>query len=92
MFSVLAVVVAIILAGFYLLKKINFPNSILLNSKKNIKTIETQYLGQKNSVTLLKVGSEFLLISVSPTGINFLSRVDIQEEVKCENNNNCREE
>jgi flagellar biosynthetic protein FliO len=81
MLSVLCLVVGAIILLAYVFKKLNFQGKFLLNTKKCMEVAETIYLGQKKSVTLLKVGKEFFLLGVSNNGINFLSKIDPHPEL-----------
>ncbi len=80
MLSVLAFIVGLILIVFFILKKINFRGNVFLNTKKCMKIVETLYVGPKKNITLLKVGCEFLLIAVTNTQINFLSKINFAGE------------
>jgi len=80
MICVLCIVVGIIILLSYVFRKFNFQGHFMLNAKKYMEVADTLYLGQKKSVTLLKVGKEFFLLGVSNNGINFLSKIEPDPE------------
>lgn len=92
MFSVLAIILALVLLVFFFLKKINFPNKSFLSTKRRMETIETLYLGPKRSVALLRVGGDFVLVGVSPTQINFLSKINLSMDDSGKSNENDQSE
>ena len=84
MFSVLAVVIGIMLVCFNLLKKYMPQGNMLFSENKSMKIIETLYFGPKKSVVLIKVASEYILLGVSASEINYLKDIDFSdsEELK----------
>jgi flagellar biosynthetic protein FliO len=81
-FSVLACILALMLVVLYFVKKLNLQGKSFLGSQKYMEIIERLYLGPKSSVALVKVGSEFLMIGLSPNQITFLSKVTSPKEFK----------
>ena len=87
MFSVLAVVIGIMLICLNLLKKYMPQGNMLFSENKSMKIIETLYFGPKKSVVLIKVASEYILLGLSASEINYLKDIDFSdsEELKlCE--------
>jgi len=84
MFSVLAVVIGIMLICFNLLKKYMPQGNMLFSENKSMKIIETLYFGPKKSVVLIKVASEYILLGLSASEINYLKDIDFSdsEELK----------
>ena len=84
MFSVLAVVIGIMLVCFNLLKKYMPQGNMLFSENKSMKIIETLYFGPKKSVVLIKVASEYILLGLSASEINYLKDIDFSdsEELK----------
>ncbi len=79
-FSVLALILALMLVVLYFVKKMNLQGKSILGSQKYMEIVERLYLGPKSSVALVKVGSEFLMIGMSPNQITFLSKVASPKE------------
>ena len=79
-FSVLALILALMLVVLYFVKKLNLQGKTFLGSQKHMEIVERLYIGPKNSVALVKVGSEFLMIGLSPNQITFLSKVESPKE------------
>ena len=84
MFSVLAVVIGIMLICFNLLRKYMPQGNMLFSENKSMKIIETLYFGPKKSVVLIKVASEYILLGLSASEINYLKDIDLSdsEELK----------
>jgi len=84
MFSVLAVVIGIMLICLNLLKKYMPQGNMLFSENKSMKIIETLYFGPKKSVVLIKVASEYILLGLSASEINYLKDIDLSdsEELK----------
>ena len=57
---------------------------MLFSENKSMKIIETLYFGPKKSVVLIKVASEYILLGVSASEINYLKGIDFSnsEELK----------
>ncbi|MFN8009167.1 MAG: flagellar biosynthetic protein FliO [Terriglobia bacterium] len=70
-------ILGLILSGALLLKR-NMPHRFgAFRARKIIQILETVALGDKQSVTLLKVGEEHLLVGSTQTQINLLKNVQI---------------
>lgn len=81
MFGALAVVLGVILLIYYAASRWLriFPPAG--SSHRYIRVIETRYIAQKQSLVLVEVGGNYLLISSSPAGIQLLTQVDMLEEI-----------
>jgi flagellar protein FliO/FliZ len=49
---------------------------------KNIRLIETRYMGPKKALLLVEVGGEYLLLSSSDSGLTFIKQIDMLEEIE----------
>lgn len=78
MVSVLAIIIGFILILTYIMRKINLPRKIIMGDSKCLEIVETLYLGPKKSIAVIKAGKEFVLISLTPTHVNFLTKIDIE--------------
>jgi flagellar protein FliO/FliZ len=47
-----------------------------------IRVVETRHLAPKKSLVLVEVGGEYLLLSNSGEGVNFIKQVDMVEEIE----------
>lgn len=47
-----------------------------------IRVVETRHLAPKKSLVLVEVGGEYLLLSNSGEGVNFIKQVDMLEEIE----------
>lgn len=72
----LLLVLGLMVAVIFLLKKFMFQNSFFPNSNVEMKIISTLPLQQRKSIYLVKVASKFLVIGVSENAISFLSEIN----------------
>ena len=77
MVSVLAIVLGILFVLVYVLKKINFPRKTGAGDTRCLEIVETLYLGPKKSISLIKAGSEFLVIGFMQNQMTFLSKTQL---------------
>jgi len=77
MVSVLACIIAVMLALAAVLKKMNIFRRPILGDKRFIQIIETVYFGPKQSIALVRAGNDFVLLGLSQQQISFLSKIDI---------------
>ncbi len=83
MIAALALVVGLILITWHFSSKLmkGLPVGQQLFSK-HIRVVETRYLGPKKSLVLVEVGGEYLLLSSSDAGLNFIKQIDMLEEIE----------
>ena len=83
MIAALALVVGLILITWHFSSKLmkGLPVGHQLFSK-HIRVVETRYLGPKKSLVLVEVGCEYLLLSSSDGGLNFIKQIDMLEEIE----------
>ena len=83
MIAALALVVGLILITWHFSSKLmkGLPVGHQLFSK-HIRVVETRYLGPKKSLVLVEVGGEYLLLSSSDGGLNFIKQIDMLEEIE----------
>lgn len=81
MFAALAIVIGMILLMYYAANRWLPKLSPAGGMGRYIRVLETRYLAPKQSLVLVEVGGEFLLISSSPTGIQLVKQVDMLEEI-----------
>lgn len=87
----LLLVLGLMVAVVFLLKKFMFQNSFFPNSNVEMKIISTLPLQQRKSIYLIKVASKFFVIGVSENAISFLSEINdesISNAVENKNNIN----
>ena len=75
----LDVVLGIMLVCFNLLKKYLLQGNMFFLGNKSIKIIEPLCFGMKKSVVLIKVVSEYVLLSVSANEISYLKGENLQK-------------
>ena len=76
----LILVIGIILIIFYLAGRfMKLPQG---GSFRYIRVVETRHLAPKKSLVLVEVGGEYLLLSNSGEGINFIKQVEMLEEIE----------
>jgi flagellar protein FliO/FliZ len=76
----LILVIGIILILYYLAGRfLKVPNG---NSFRYIRVVETRHLAPKKSLVLVEVAGEYLLLSNSGEGVNFIKQVEMVEEIE----------
>lgn len=85
---------ALILLGFYLLKKFGYKNPWLSKGNKELEVLSQLNLGPKKSLVMVRFLNKRLLLGVSETQINLLSEEkadreqDFQDMLEAESINN----
>ena len=76
----LILVVGIILVLYYLAGRLmKVPQG---GGFRYIRVVETRHLAPKKSLVLVEVGGEYLLLSSSGEGVNFIKQVEMLEEIE----------
>lgn len=76
----LILVIGVILILYYLAGRImKVPQA---GSFRYIRVVETRHLAPKKSLVLVEVGGEYLLLSNSGEGVNFIKQVEMLEEIE----------
>ncbi|MDD2365538.1 MAG: flagellar biosynthetic protein FliO [Desulfuromonadaceae bacterium] len=83
MLAALALVVGLILITWHFsgrfIKRLPVGQQLIA---KNIRIIETRYLGPKKSLLLVEVGGEYMLLSSSEAGLQLVKQIDMLEEIE----------
>ena len=80
MFGSLIIVIGIILVLYYLAGRfMKLPQG---GAFRYIRVVETRHLAPKKSLVLVEVGGEYLLLSSSGDGVNFIKKVEMLEEIE----------
>lgn len=81
MFGSLMLVIGIILVLYYLAGRfLKMPQAG--GGSGYIRVVETRHLAPKKSLVLIEVGGEYLLLSNSGEGVNFIKQVEMLEEIE----------
>lgn len=80
--AALGVVVGLILLFYYVGNRWLRSGLPVGNSQRYIRVIETRFLAPKKSLVLVEVGGEYLLLSSSGDGLQFIKQVDMLEEIE----------
>lgn len=83
-FSMLFIVLALLILGFYLIKKFSEARGIK-GQKDFIKILSVHHLSPKEKLVLLDVLGQTLLIGVTPSQISKISSLDTQIDLDSEN-------
>ncbi len=79
MIASLLFVLALIIGGVFLLKKVPLYKRFMLNSKKPVSVITNVSLGHKRSICIVKVANEMLILGLTGTNISLLSKMSADE-------------
>ncbi len=79
MIASLFVVLALIAAGVFLLKKIMPYRGFAANGKHHIQVLSRVSLGQKRSICLVKIADEVLVVGLTNTNISLLSKMNADD-------------
>lgn len=70
-------VIVVMGGGLYLLRGFMNKKGLLKKGAKiPVKVLSTSYLGQKKNITLVDVAGEVLVLGVTPSSINLLTKVE----------------
>ncbi len=72
----LIVMIGVLLAGSYGIRRVMNRGKTLLGKEVMIKVLSTRYLGSKQTLSVIDVQGERFAIGVSPQGISFLTRLE----------------
>ena len=75
----LLVVLAVIMGGVFLLKKVTPFRGIASDPKRPVLVLSKLPLGQRKSVCLVKIADEILIIGMTNTNISLLSKMSIDD-------------
>lgn len=80
MLTVLGVILAIMIIGSLLIKRVVNNRMHQMNSSSSIKILERRMLSAKAGIYLLDIKGQGLLIGESPNGLTMLGEVDISND------------
>jgi flagellar protein FliO/FliZ len=69
-------VVLLIVWGLYRMAKGKLPTHTIGGKPKFIQIVDSQYLGVKKSITMVKIPGSVLVLGVGANDVNLLSRID----------------
>lgn len=75
MLVILALLVAFMILASWALKKLMKSKITQLNTSSHIKLLETRYLSPRATLYLVEVDKQVVLISESPTTVNYLTHI-----------------
>lgn len=81
-FAALGIVLGLILLFYYAGNRFLKGALPSCNTQRYIRIIETRFLAPKKSLLLVEVGGEYLLLSSSGDGLQFIKQVDMLEEIE----------
>ena len=81
MLAALAIVVGLILLMYHAANKWLPRLSPSGGVNRYIRVLETRYLAPKQSLVLVEVGGEYLLLGNSPAGVQLIKQIDMLEEI-----------
>lgn len=80
--TALMIVLSLMLVTYYFVKKYLLKDGSLLGMDKQIKILSTSYIGPKKSINLVEVAGEILVLGVTATNINLLTKIENEEIVE----------
>lgn len=72
-------VVLLIVWGLYRLAKGKLPTHTMGGKNKHIQVVDSQYLGVKKSVTMVKIPGSILVLGVGADNVNLLTQINDPE-------------
>ena len=81
-FSALALILAVILICFYLVKRFWPRGSGLLNSDRLIRVITTSPIAPKKMISVVEVGEDILVLGLTDSQITMLTKVTDEEVIQ----------
>lgn len=82
MFSMLAVVLALMFFVFYLFKKFVLKNGLLGGNGKLVKVLGTGMIAPRKTIALVEVAGEVLILGISNDQITFLSAIRDEDKIE----------
>jgi flagellar biosynthetic protein FliO len=79
MVSALAVVIAVVYAALYALRKLMGRKNGARGGRGSLELLETTYVGQRQSISLVRVGERSVLVGVTERQISTLTELDADE-------------
>jgi len=79
MITSLLFVLALIIGGVFLLKKLPLYKRLMLGSKNPVSVVTSVSLGHRRSVCVVKVANEMLILGLTNTNISLLSKMNADE-------------
>jgi len=79
MFFALAVVLGLMLGAAYILKRVMNQPTARVDSASPINILATRYIGPKNSIMLIEVLGQILVVGISGTQMSFLTEISDSE-------------
>jgi flagellar biosynthetic protein FliO len=80
MFSALAVVLALLWGGLYILRKF-IRNNGKVGGTKLIRVIDSRYLTAKSSIALVEIPGSILVVGIGQEHINLLDKIDTPQQL-----------
>jgi flagellar protein FliO/FliZ len=80
-FSALALILAVILIGLYLVKRFWPRGSGLLNTDRLIRVITTSPIAPKKMISVVEVGEDILVLGLTDTNITMLTKVTDEQVI-----------
>ncbi len=80
--TALMIVLSLMLVIYYFVKKYLLKDGSLLGMDKQIKVLSTSYIAPKKSINLIEVAGEILVLGVTATNINLLTKIENKEVVE----------
>ncbi len=77
--TALTIVLSLILLTYYFVKKYLLKDGSLLGMDKQVKVISTSYIAPKKSISLVEVAGEILVLGVTVSNINLLTKIENKE-------------
>ena len=82
MIASLALVLAGILASYWVVKRFILKSGGGFGGRNLIQTLATGYLGQKKNITLVEVAGEVLVLGITNNNISLLSKIQDKEKIE----------
>jgi flagellar protein FliO/FliZ len=82
MLASLGIVVGMIFIARHLVNRLQKGGLRKGSVQKNVRVVETRFLGPKKSLVLVEVGGEYLLLGSTGEGISLIKQIDMIENIE----------
>ena len=81
-FSILSIILAVILIGFYLIKRFGPKGSGFMCNNRWIKVIAATYIAPKKMISLVEIAGEILVLGLTDNQITILTKVTNKQMIR----------